>query len=143
MLAIIRDKVFQAFSKLCPAKLEGKDKGDLISLITSDVELLEVFYAHTISPICIAFHTELVIVLFIGSFHWSFGLLALIAFFCVGVVLLLIISERSGSLGDELRTDNGALAAYVLESIRGLDETLQYGGGSERAAGLTDRTEAL
>ena len=143
LLAIIRDKVFQALRKLCPAKLEGKDKGDLISLITSDVELLEVFYAHTISPICIAFLTELVMVLFIGSFHWSLGLLALIAFFCVGVVLPLIISGRSGSLGDELRADNGALAAYVLESIRGLDETIQYGGGSERIVGLTKRTEAL
>ena len=143
LLAIIRDKVFKALRKLCPAKLEGKDKGDLISLITSDVELLEVFYAHTISPICIAFLTELVMVLFIGSFHWSSGLLALIAFFCVGVVLPLVISGRSGSLGDELRTDNGALAAYVLECIRGLDETIQYGGGSERILGLTKRTEAL
>ncbi len=143
LLAIIRDKVFQALRKLCPAKLEGKDKGDLISLITSDVELLEVFYAHTISPICIAFLTELVMVLFIGSFHWSLGLLALIAFFCVGVVLPIIISERSGTLGDELRADNGALAAYVLESIRGLDETIQYGGGAERIAGLTKRTKAL
>jgi ATP-binding cassette subfamily C protein len=143
LLAIIRDKVFQALRKLCPAKLEGKDKGDLISLITSDVELLEVFYAHTISPICIAFLTELVMVLFIGSYHWSFGLLALIAFSCVGVVLPLIISGRSGSLGDELRADNGALAAYVLESIRGLDETIQYGGGSERITGLNRRTEAL
>lgn len=143
LLAIIRDKVFQTLRKLCPAKLEGKDKGDLISLITSDMELLEVFYAHTISPICIAFLTELVMVLFIGSFHWSFGLLALIAFLCVGVVLPLIISGRSGNLGDELRADNGALAAYVLESIRGLDETIQYDGGSERLAGLTKRTEAL
>jgi ATP-binding cassette subfamily C protein len=143
LLAIIRDKVFQALRKLCPAKLEGKDKGDLISLITSDVELLEVFYAHTISPICIAFLTELVMVLFIGSYHWSFGLLALIAFSCVGVVLPLIISGRSGSLGDELRADNGALAAYVLESIRGLDETIQYGGGSERITGLNRRTESL
>ncbi len=143
LLAIIRDKVFQALRKLCPAKLEGKDKGDLISLITSDVELLEVFYAHTISPICIAFLTELVMVLFIGSFHWSLGLLALIAFVCIGVVLPLIISRRSGSLGDELRSDNGALAAYVLESIRGLDETIQYGGGSERIAELTKKTKAL
>ena len=143
LLAIIRDKVFQALRRLCPAKLEGKDKGDLISLITSDVELLEVFYAHTISPICIAFLTELVMVLFIGSFHWSFGLLALIAYLCVGVVLPLIISRRSGSLGDELRADNGSLAAYVLESIRGIDETIQYGGGAKRLAGLTNKTKEL
>ena len=143
LLAIIRDRVFQALRRLCPAKLEGRDKGDLIALITSDVELLEVFYAHTISPICIAILTELVMVLFIGSWHWSQGLLALAAFLAVGVVLPLLISRRSGSLGDELRADNGALAAYMLESIRGLDETIQYNGGKARLDELTRRTDAL
>ena len=129
--------------RLCPAKLEGRDKGDLISLITSDVELLEVFYAHTISPICIAFLTELFMVIFIGSYHWSLGVLALAAFVSVGVILPLIISERSGSLGDELRAESGELAAYMLENIRGLDETIQYGGGEKRLLGLTDRTNEL
>lgn len=143
LLAIIRDKVFRALRRLCPAKLEGRDKGDLISLITSDVELLEVFYAHTISPICIAFLVELFMVIFIGSYHWSLGLLALAAFISVGVILPLVISRRSGSLGDELRADNGELAAYMLESIRGLDETIQYGGGKKRLFGLTDKTNEL
>ena len=143
LLAIIRDKVFQALRRLCPAKLEGRDKGDLISLITSDVELLEVFYAHTISPICIAFLVEIIMVLFIGSFHWSLGLLALIAFISVGILLPVIISRRSGTLGGELRADNGELSAYVLESIRGLDETIQYGGGEARLNGLTNKTNAL
>ena len=143
LLAIIRDKVFQALRRLCPAKLEGRDKGDLISLITSDVELLEVFYAHTISPICIAFVVEIIMCLFIGSYHWSLGLLALAAFISVGVILPLIISKRSGTLGDELRGQSGELAAYMLENIRGLDETVQYGGGSERLQKLTDKTVAL
>ena len=143
LLAIIRDKVFRALRRLCPAKLEGRDKGDLISLITSDVELLEVFYAHTISPICIAFLTELVMVLFIGSFHWALGLLAFLAYISVGVILPLAISKRSGTLGDELRADNGAMAAYVLESIRGLDETIQYGGGRKRLFELTEKTRSL
>lgn len=143
LLAIIRDKVFGALRRLCPAKLEGRDKGDLISLITSDVELLEVFYAHTISPICIAFLVELVMVIFIGTYHWSLGLLALIAFVSVGVILPLIISKRSGTLGDELRGDAGNLAAFMLESIRGLDETIQYGGGQERLQKLTDKTNEL
>ncbi len=143
LLAIIRDKVFRALRRLCPAKLEGRDKGDLISLITSDVELLEVFYAHTISPICIAFLTELVMVLFIGSFHWALGLLALLAYISVGVILPLVISKRSRTLGDELRADNGAMAAYVLESIRGLDETIQYGGGKRRLAELSEKTKSL
>lgn len=143
LLAIIRDKVFKALRRLCPAKLEGRDKGDLISLITSDVELLEVFYAHTISPICIAFLVELVMVIFIGSYHWSLGLLALVAFVSVGVILPLIISKRSGTLGDELRSDSGSLAAFMLENIRGLDETIQYGGGQERLQQLTNKTNEL
>ena len=143
LLAIIRDRVFRALRRLCPAKLEGRGKGDLISLITSDVELLEVFYAHTISPICIAFLVELVMVLFIGSFHWSLALLALLAFLSVGAALPVLISRRSGSLGDELRAENGALAAYMLESIRGLDESIQYGGGNARLEGLTEKTNAL
>ena len=143
LLAIIRDKVFQALRKLCPAKLEGRDKGDLISLITSDVELLEVFYAHTISPICIAFLVELVMVIFIGSYHWSLGLLALCAFVSVGVILPLIISKRSGNTGDEIRAQSGELAAYVLENIRGLDETVQYGNGMQRMDGMNRKTQQL
>jgi len=140
LLAIIRDKVFIALRRLCPAKLEGRDKGDLISLITSDVELLEVFYAHTISPICIAFLVELVMCIFIGSYHWSLGVLALVAYLSVGVVLPLIISRRSGSLGDDLRRQSGELSAYMLENIRGLDETIQYNDGENRRRNLTEKT---
>ena len=143
LLAIIRDKVFRALRRLCPAKLEGKDKGDLISLITSDVELLEVFYAHTISPICIAFLTEVVMCLFIGSYHWSLGVLALVSFLCIGVLLPVLISRRSGTIGDELRGDSGELAAFVLESIRGIDETIQYSSGIRRAEQLSSRAEDL
>ena len=143
LLAIIRDRVFQSLRRLCPAKLEVRDKGDLISLITSDVELLEVFYAHTISPICIAFLVELVMVLFIGSYHWSLGLLALCAFVSVGVILPIIISKRSGNTGDEIRAQSGELAAYVLENIRGLDETVQYQNGSSRMEGMNKKTNQL
>ena len=143
LLAIVRDRVFRALRRLCPARLEGRDKGDLISLITSDVELLEVFYAHTISPVCIAVLTETVMCLFIGSRHWAQGLLALIAFLMVGVLLPLLISKRSGTLGDELRGESGALAAFVLESIRGIDETIQYGGGDDRLKQLSERTDKL
>ena len=139
----MRDRVFQALRKLCPAKLEGRDKGDLISLITSDVELLEVFYAHTISPICIAFLTETVMVVFIWRYHWLLGILALCAFLCVGVLLPLVVSRRSGNLGDELRAQAGSLASFVLESIRGLDETIQYHAGEKRLRELNDRTITL
>lgn len=143
LLAVIRDKVFFALRKLCPAKLEGRDKGDLISLISSDVELLEVFYAHTISPICIAFLTELVMCIFIGSFHWSLGLLSFAAFALIGIALPLIISRRSGSLGDELRSRSGALASYMLENIRGLDEIIQFGAGRKRLEEMDRRTDEL
>ena len=143
LLAIIRDKVFRALRRLCPAKLEGRDKGDLISLITSDVELLEVFYAHTISPICIAFLVEFIMVMFIGSYHWSLGLLALCAFVGVGVVLPLIISKRSGNIGNEIRSQSGDLAAYVLENIRGLDETVQYQCSKKRMDGMNLKTAQL
>ena len=143
LLAIIRDKVFKALRRLCPAKLEGRDKGDLISLITSDVELLEVFYAHTISPICIAIITEMIMCLFIGSFHPMLGLVALAAFIIVGVVLPLLISKRSGTLGDELRAESGELSAHMLESIRGIDEIQQYHHGENRLKEISDKTHAL
>ena len=96
LLAIIRHKVFAALRKLCPAKLEGRDKGNLISVITSDIELLEVFYAHTISPICIAFLFCLMMVLFIGRIHTALGVLALSAYAVVGIVIPLVTSKRSG-----------------------------------------------
>ncbi|WP_026512208.1 amino acid ABC transporter ATP-binding/permease protein [Butyrivibrio sp. LC3010] len=143
LLAIIRDKVFKALRRLCPAKLEGRDKGDLISLITSDVELLEVFYAHTISPICIAIVSETIMCLFIRSFHPLLGIVALIAFILVGVILPMIISKRSGTTGDELRAQSGELSAHMLESIRGIDDMLQYSFGEKRLKEISDKTRAL
>ncbi|MDU5893012.1 MAG: ABC transporter transmembrane domain-containing protein, partial [Atopobium minutum] len=143
LLAIVRDKVFKALRKLCPAKLEGRDKGDLISLITSDVELLEVFYAHTISPICIAVLTSGIMCVYIGHFHWSLGLLALVAFLVVGVVLPLVISKQSGTVGDALRAQSGELAAFMLENIRGLDETIQYGCANQRLTAINQKTDEL
>lgn len=88
----------------------------------------------------IAFLVELVMVIFIGSYHWSLGLLALCAFVSVGVILPLIIFKRSGNTGDEIRSQSGKLAAYVLENIRGLDETVQYGNGMQRMDGMNRKT---
>ena len=143
LLAIIRDKVFKALRKLCPAKLEDRDKGDLISLITSDVELLEVFYAHTISPICIAVITETIMCIFIGSYHPVLGLVALASYLLVGLVLPLVISKRSGTTGDDLRKQSGELSAHMLESIRGIDDTLQYSYGKKRLKEIGEKTTAL
>lgn len=99
LLALIRDKAFRALRRLCPAKLEGRDRGDLISVITSDIELLEVFYAHTISPAAIAALFTLIMCLFIGHYHALLSLLALAAYICVGVVIPLITSRRSAIRG--------------------------------------------
>lgn len=143
LLALIRDRVFGALRRLCPAKLEGRDKGNLIHVITSDIELLEVFYAHTISPICIAVLFGGIMVCFIGSYHIALGLLALAAYLVVGVVIPLVTSRLSGEDGMQLRTGSGELASFVLDSLRGLSETLQYGQGEQRMAQMNARTDAL
>ena len=143
LLALIRDKVFGALRRLCPAKLEGKDKGNLISIITSDIELLEVFYAHTISPVAIAFLFTIVLVVFIGSYHIALGILALIAYVTVGVVTPIATSKLSGDDGIRFRTKSGALSGFVLDSLRGLAETIQYGQGEKRLADMNAQTDAL
>lgn len=143
LLALLRDKVFRALRRLCPAKLEGRDKGDLISVITSDIELLEVFYAHTISPAVIAFLFTIVMCLFLGSFHWLLGLIALAAYLTVGIVIPLVTSKLSGDNGMKFRTKSGELSGFVLDSLRGLSETLQYGQGKKRLEEMDQKTDAL
>lgn len=143
LLALIRDTLFRALRRLCPAKLEGRDKGDLISVITSDIELLEVFYAHTISPAVIAALFSVILCLFIGRYHWGLGLLAAAAYLAVGVAVPLITSRLSGDDGMRLRTKSGNLSSFVLDSLRGLPETQQYGQGDKRLAEMSRRTDAL
>ena len=143
LLAIIRDHVFKALRKLCPAKLEGRDKGDLISVITSDIELLEVFYAHTISPVCIAFIMSVIMSIFIGSYSVVLGMIAVLAYIAVGVFVPVMISKKSGTLGENFRRQSGQLSGYVLESLRGLDEEIQYSYGEKRLDDLKLRTDSL
>lgn len=143
LLAIIRHRIFAALRKLCPAKLEGRDRGDLISLITTDIELLEVFYAHTISPIAIATLTSLIMVLFIGNYHWMAGLLAASAYLLVGAVIPVWNGRRGGERGMEFRTGFGELNSFVLDSLRGLDETIRYGQGDRRKEQLSKRSKEL
>ena len=143
LLALIRHEVFAVLRKLCPAKLEGRDKGNLISLITTDIELLEVFYAHTISPIAIAVLTSLIMVFFIGEYHPLAGLLALTAYLLVGVLIPLWNGKRGGEKGMEFRTEFGELNSFVLDSLRGLDETIQYGQGEKRKEQMSERSRKL
>ena len=143
LLAIIRHKVFAALRKLCPAKLEGRDKGNLISIITTDIELLEVFYAHTISPIAIATLTSVIMVVFIGRIHVLAGGLALAAYLIVGVVIPMWNGKRGSQKGMEFRTEFGKLNSFVLDSLRGLDETIQYEQGEKRKGQMSGRSRKL
>ncbi|EEG30537.1 thiol reductant ABC exporter, CydC subunit [[Clostridium] methylpentosum DSM 5476] len=143
LLALIRDQVFRALRRLSPAKLEGRDKGNLISIITSDIELLEVFYAHTISPVVIAFVVSLLMVLLIGQFHWALALIALLGYLTVGVVLPVITSKLGRETGAQYRREFGGMNSYFLDSLRGLKEIIQYGQGARRLAGIGARTDSL
>lgn len=143
LLALIRDHVFRALRRLCPAKLEGKDKGNLISVITSDIELLEVFYAHTISPILIALLMSLIMCIFIGQYHWVLGLIAAVAYLVVGVVIPVLVSKTGGDDGRKFRNQSGELSSYVLDSLRGLTETIQYQKGEKRLEEMNRRTKGL
>ena len=143
LLAIIRHKVFAALRKLCPAKLEGKDKGNLISIITTDIELLEVFYAHTISPIAIAILTSIIMAIFLSQYSMYASLLALASYAIVGVLIPVINSKKNRDKGMEYRTNFGELNSFVLDSLRGLDETIQYGVGEKRKEEMTARSKSL
>lgn len=143
LLALIRDKTFKSFRKLCPAKLEGRDKGDLISVITSDIELLEVFYAHTISPAVIGIVFSLFMCFFIGSYHWTLGILAFTAYVTVGLIVPVMASKLSGDMGIRFRTGSGELSGFVLDSLRGLKEIIQFSAGEKRLEEMNKKTDEL
>lgn len=143
LLALLRDKVFVALRKLCPAKLEGRDKGNLIAVITSDIELLEVFYAHTISPIVIALLFSIIMIGFIGSYHWLLGIIAFMAYLFIGLIIPLIISKLNGNDGLKFRTKSGNLSSFVLDSLRGLSEILQYNNSQKRLLDMDEYTDEL
>ncbi|WP_283169739.1 thiol reductant ABC exporter subunit CydC [Curtanaerobium respiraculi] len=143
ILAVIRDKVYAALRRLAPAKLEGRSKGDLVSLATADIELLEVFYAHTISPVAIAFIVSLAMVCWLAATSPWMALIALAAYLTVGVALPMAGNRVSGTAGRTLRDGTGRLNAYVLESLRGLRELIQFGAARRRGLNLGRRTEEL
>lgn len=143
LLALIRHKAFAALRRLCPAKLEERDRGNLISVLTSDIELLEVFYAHTISPIAIALITSVLMVLFIGSFHPACGLLALAGYLTVGVILPVRNSGKGADAGMAYREKFGAMNSFILDSLRGLRETIQYGQCRNRLKQLSEGSDEL
>lgn len=143
LLALIRHQVFAALRKLCPAKLDGRDKGNLISVITSDIELLEVFYAHTISPVAIAVITATIMEVFFFHYHVLAGIFALAGYIAVGVIVPLWNSSRGADKGMEFRSEFGELNSFVLDSLRGVDETIQYGRGRARSEQMDERSSRL
>lgn len=143
LLAMIRNIVFAKLRKLAPAKLDGKDHGNLVAMITSDVELLEVFYAHTISPVMIALIVSLIMIFYLGSFHILLALLGLVAYVVIGIVIPMIVGKASGDTGLEYRNDYGKYTSYVLESIHGLRIVDQFSRGKKRLEDIDRKSEML
>ena len=143
LLARIRHKVFASLRKLAPAKLDGSGKGNLISIITSDIELLEVFYAHTISPAAIAVITSVFMTIFIGLQHPGAGALALVSYAAVGVVIPLLNGKKGKDSGQKYRDSFGELNTAVLDNLYGLEELLQYGQTKKRMEKMAEQTEEL
>ncbi len=143
LLARIRHQIFASLRKLAPAKLDGKEKGNLISIITSNIELLEVFYAHTISPIAIAAITSLVMVVFVGQIHIGLGVLAAVSYLLVGVIIPVCNSKAGQKYGQKYRGIYGKLNTTVLDNLYGLDEILQYEKQTERQKKMDALTEHL
>lgn len=143
ILAVLRDRVYVALRRLAPAKLEGKEKGNLISIITTDIELLEVFYAHTIAPIMIAILTSLIMVIFIGHYSWVLAIVALLSYGMVGFIIPMLNGKYGRETGRKYREDFGKLNSYVLESLYGLTETIQYEDGENRLDQIRKKSHGL
>ena len=144
LLAVLRDKIFGALRTLCPAKLESKKKGSIIAMITSDIETLEVFYAHTISPICIAVIVSLAVFIFVGNVsHWYIALAALVGYIMVGIVLPLVSSARLKASGVRYRAEFAAFNAFFLDSIKGIKDIVLNNAGESRKAEVDRRSDEL
>lgn len=143
ILAVLRDHVYVALRRLAPAKLEGKEKGNLISIITTDIELLEVFYAHTIAPIMIAILTSLIMLIFIGQYSWILAVIAGVSYAIVGIIIPMLNGKYGRETGRKYREDFGKLNSYVLESLYGLSETIQYADGENRLEQIRKKSDGL
>lgn len=143
LLALIRDRVFSALRRLAPARLDGKSSGSLISMITSDIELLEVFYAHTISPAFIALVFSLLMTAAAAFCHPLLGLYALASYLLIGAVVPAVFSALTKDNGTRFRDETGRLSGTVLENLRGLDEIMQYGVQNARLQEMDRMSDRL
>lgn len=143
ILALVRDRLFAVMRQLAPAKLEGRNKGNLVSMVTSDVELLEVFYAHTISPALIALIVSIGMVIFIGFQSPVLAVVAALAYVTLGILIPWVSSKFAGTLGRDVRDRIGLMNTFVLDSLRGLPEILQFGRAQIRSRQLREHMEDL
>lgn len=143
VLAIIRDIVFKKLRTLAPAKLEGRGSGDLVAMITSDVELLEVFYAHTISPVMIAIITNTIITILLMMINPYIGLIGLVSYVIIGVIIPIYITSLGNEVGDEYRENSSALTEQLLDGLYGLDELIQFNYGEQYKSNILDGTTRL
>ena len=143
ILAIIRHKVFEKLRVLCPAKLEGREKGNLITMITTDIELLEVFFAHTISPIAIAILVSLFMTVFIGMQYPIAGIIAAIAYVTVGGMIPVSNEVESATAGLLFRNEFAKMNSFILGALYGVDETIQFKAGNATLEALNDKGEEL
>ena len=132
LLARIRNIVFEKLRSLGPARLDGKQKGSLISLLTSDIELLELFYAHTVSPVCIAFLVSAGVIAFLLRFHWILAAAAFISFVLVGIFIPAFAQHFSVKAGKEKREKFSKMNSFLLDCLRGLSQTILFGTGEKR-----------
>ncbi len=143
VLAHIRSRIFNHLRLLAPAKLETRHKGDLISMITTDIELLEVFYAHTLSPVLIATFMTLLMVVFIGQYHILLGLTALMSYLIIGLGIPLMLSDKSRIIADHFRKKSSDFSSYVVENARGIGKIIQYNHQDRRFKVMTSALESL
>lgn len=143
ILALVRDRLFGVMRTLAPAKLEGRNKGNLVSMVTSDVELLEVFYAHTISPALIALIASVGMIIFIAFQSPVLAAVAALAYATLGILVPWASSKSAGTLGRDVRDHLGAMNTFVLDSLRGLPEILQFGRAQTRSRELVDHMDEL
>lgn len=144
LLEVLRGKIFRKLRSLAPAKLEGKQKGNIIAILTADIETLEVFYAHTISPICIAFFVCLSVVIFVGAVSsWYLSIVALIGYVFIGIILPLIYSKFLKKDGVSYRNNFSAFNSYFLDSIKGIKEIVFHNKEKERNKIVNQKSEEL
>lgn len=143
LLAILRDRIFKKLRELSPAKLEGEEKGNLISIVTSDIELIEVFYAHTIAPIMIGIITSTIMTVYIGKLHLYLGAIAALGYFTIGFIIPYFSSKLGNEAGTNYRNSFGRMNSFMLDSLKGMKEIIMFNLGEKRLSHMETKGKNL